>query len=375
MNILIVLTYYRPHWTGLTQYAARLAEGLAKRGHRVKVICSQHQKNLPQEETLSRVKVFRLPSAYQFTRTQITPSFLPKLFQLAKQSDVIVAYLPLAEILLVTLTAKILNKKLYLVHNGDLVMPTRGILNRFLEKIYLLTSAFSIRFSNGIIVQTKDYSEKSGLLSKFRNKWKLILPLYSIKKPKLKEIESFRKENHLEKKVVIGFAGRFVEEKGVDYLLRAIPLIRSKIPRAHFVFAGDYKISYEKFWEKIEALVGKNKNNITLLGIVNCQKMAAFFSSLEVLVLPSRSDCFPSVQVEAMLLGIPIVCTNIPGARWVVGTTKMGLLVKPKSQIALAEGIVKVLENKRRFVRPEKQIKKIFNYEETIKKYETLFRS
>jgi len=50
-------------------------------------------------------------------------------------------------------------------------------------------------------------------------------------------------------------------------------------------------------------------------------------------VQPSRIDCFPSAQVEAMLLGTPVVCTNIPGARCVVRATKMGKLVEPRNPV------------------------------------------
>ena len=42
MKVLMVLTYYHPHWTGLTAYAKRLAEGLARRGHSVTVLTSRH---------------------------------------------------------------------------------------------------------------------------------------------------------------------------------------------------------------------------------------------------------------------------------------------------------------------------------------------
>ena len=75
MKILFVLTYYRPHWTGLTQYAARLAEGLAKKGNQVEVLCSQHDKNLAIAEEINKVKVFRLPFLFKFLRSVIMPLF------------------------------------------------------------------------------------------------------------------------------------------------------------------------------------------------------------------------------------------------------------------------------------------------------------
>ncbi|NMB61043.1 MAG: glycosyltransferase, partial [Chloroflexi bacterium] len=61
MKILIELTYYRPHTSGLTIYAERLAEALAKRGHTVTVLTSQFDKSLARDEMMDGVHVVRLP--------------------------------------------------------------------------------------------------------------------------------------------------------------------------------------------------------------------------------------------------------------------------------------------------------------------------
>ena len=52
MKILIVLTYYRPHISGLTIYAERLAKAFARRGHQVTILTSQFKKELPSEEVV-----------------------------------------------------------------------------------------------------------------------------------------------------------------------------------------------------------------------------------------------------------------------------------------------------------------------------------
>ena len=52
MKILTVLTYYRPHTSGLTIYAERLAQAFVKRGHQVTVMTTQYEKSLPREEML-----------------------------------------------------------------------------------------------------------------------------------------------------------------------------------------------------------------------------------------------------------------------------------------------------------------------------------
>ncbi|TEU08072.1 MAG: hypothetical protein E3J25_12655 [Anaerolineales bacterium] len=49
MKILTAITYYYPHWTGLTAYAQRLAEGLVTRGHQVTVLTSRYRKDLARQ--------------------------------------------------------------------------------------------------------------------------------------------------------------------------------------------------------------------------------------------------------------------------------------------------------------------------------------
>ncbi len=58
--------------------------------------------------------------------------------------------------------------------------------------------------------------------------------------------------------------------------------------------------------------------------IVERQELADFYAMCDVFALPSRTNCFPSVQIEAMMCGTPVVATNIPGAREVVRVTGMG---------------------------------------------------
>lgn len=376
MKILFVLTYYRPHWTGLTQYAARLAEGLARRGHQVKVLCSQHDKKLPLTEEINKVKVFRLPFLFKFLRSVVIPKFPFELWKRVKENELVVVYLPLQEVFLVAIVCKILRKKLFLVHNGDLVLPDDcGFFCRLVEKIYFWTTSVAIRLSEKIIVQTKDYSKASPLLDRFKDKWAVILPLYETPETTEKEVKKFKEKYSFKEKILIGFSGRFVEEKGVDYLLQAVSLVVKENPNVHFVFAGDYKIQYEKFWDKIKDLIEENKKNLTLLGLIKGPKeIFAFYKSLAVYVQPSRTDCFPSSLVEALLSGVPCVCTDIPGARWSVKETGMGEIVRSQDPESLATGILKVLENREKYLQNFSKVKEIFNYERTLKEYERLFK-
>lgn len=374
MKIAIVLTYYRPHWTGLTQYAARLAEGLTKRGHGVEVLCSRHDRNLAKTETVAGVSVNRVNYWCRFIRSVIMPSFPFYLWQIIRRNEVVVAYLPLQEAPLVALMARQQKKKCYLVHNGDLMLPEEaGLPARIVERVYGKLTDWAIRMSTGVIIQTKDYARQSKLLAKHEDKWRVVMPLFDLPKVKTVDVMAFRKKWGLEKGVSIGFSGRFVEEKGVAYLLEAIEILIKEYPNMQIVMAGDYKIGYEKYWQKIERLVRRYKEYITLLGLVdNPYTMAVFYKSIDILVQPSQSDCFPSSQVEALLSGTPTVCSNIPGARWAVRESKMGILVEPKDPQTLAKGIIKALKEKKKLTVNWGKAKSMFDYSKTLDDYEKL---
>src|SRR5262245_2257853 len=75
MRILIALTYYRPHVSGLTIYAERLARGLARRGHAVTVLTSQFAATLAGREEVDGVDIVRVPIATKVSKGVIMPRF------------------------------------------------------------------------------------------------------------------------------------------------------------------------------------------------------------------------------------------------------------------------------------------------------------
>lgn len=371
MKLLFILTYYYPHWTGLTQYAKRLAEGLANRKYDVQVITSKHENNLKNEEIVNGVSVTRKPVLFRISRTSISPQLIFSLWKKIRQTDKVIVYLPFAEVVMVAIITKIFNKKLFLVHNGDLVLP-QGLKNQLIEKIFYLSTSLAIRLSEAIIIQTEDYAEHSSLLSRFRNKWKVILPLYKTVREENNEVAIAKLQAVLKpgQDYTVGFAGRFVEEKGVDILLSAMAHVLKKLPKTKFVFAGETNIPYENFFGKNQKLIEKNRQSLVFLGKLTQEEMREFYKWCSILIISSRTDCFPSAEVEAMLAGVPVVVTDIPGARWPVLMTGMGILVKTEDPEALANGIVGLLTEREKYIQRSESVYKVFDYHKTLDLYE-----
>ena len=375
MRILTILTYYYPHWTGLTAYARLLAEGLARRGHQVTVLTSRYWDTLPTEEVHNGVRIVRLKRWFRLSRGVVMPSFPLAAYGLIQENDVVQIHTPLLESWLVTELASRLGKKVIVTHHGDLVMPS-GPFNQVVEATVTWTMKWALKKAARITIHTKDYADSSPFLHAFEEKLVYVLPPVQIPQPVPEQVCAWKHELGLDSNKVIGFAGRFVEEKGFDFLLRAIPQVTARLPEVKFVYAGEVNVAYEAFYAKWRHLAEGNSDHLVMLGLLtDPQKVANFYGMCDVLALPSRTDCFPMVQVEAMLCGTPAVATDIPGLRVPIKLTGMGRLVRPQDESALTEGLLEVLHNRQQYLRSPQQIQSTFSLDKALETYENLMQS
>jgi len=372
VRILTVLTYYYPHWTGLTAYARLLAEGLSRRGHDVTVLTARYGQELPKTEVHNGVRIVRLEPLMRISRGVVMPAFPLVANRLIQEHDVIQLHAPLLESPLITTLAGWHGRKVIFTHHGDLVMPSSPF-EQFVERTVTALMRRALKASAYVTIHTQDYAENSPFLSPFRDKLVYVLPPVRIPEPVADQVQAWRRELGVETNPLVGFAGRFVEEKGFDYLLQAIPYVAKQLPNVKFVYAGEINVAYESFFEKWRHLVERHGEHIIMLGLLrDPQRIANFYAMCDVLALPSRTDCFPMVQVEAMLCGTPAVATDIPGLRVPVRLTGMGRLVKPRDERALAEGLLDALAHREKYVKSRDEIAAVFDMEKTLDTYENL---
>ena len=374
MRILFLLTYYWPHWTGLTAYARRFAEGLARRGHTVHALATQHDPALPLEEVHKGVLIHRVPAPYMMSRSHLAPALLPTLHRLLAETDVVSIHIPFPEVLPATVLARARGAEVFLTHNGDLVLP-HGAMKKPLETGYYLSTGLAGRLASGVIPQTRDYAASSELLKPLWDKLHFIYAPVDQPPPDAERVAAWRSELGLDGKILVGFAGRFVEEKGFDFLLEAVPDIVERVPDVHFVFAGEQHIPYEAFYETHRAKLEAVSDRFTMLGLItDDQRMADFYGLIDLFALPSRSDCFPSTQIESVRAGTPLVTADIPGAREIVKVSGMGEIVAARDAAALADGIVQVATKLDHYRGFHDEALAIFDPEKAILAYEDLFQ-
>ena len=378
LNILIGLTYYRPHISGLTIYAQRMAEALSLRGHKVTVLTSQYDKTLSNEEHLNGVRIIRVPVAFRISKGVVMPSYLKYLQPLLEENDIVLINLPNTPIesLLLSLLARQNKRPLLAIYHCDVKLPF-GILNKLIECIVHFGNLFACKFADKIIVYTEDYGDNCYPLKHFKSKCEYVLPPIVFKNCDYESIKAFRKKYAPHGENLIGFAARFASEKGIEYLLNALPIIQKEFPNLKVLFAGEHKdVVGEKNYNKIKKdILNRFRNQWIFLGVLDPDKMAEFYGACDVTVLPSinKTESFGLVQVESMLNGTPVVASDLPGVRVPVQMTNMGLLVTPRDSTALAEALVEVIQNQYKYVRPKKDIERLFSLEKTVSYFEILF--
>ena len=376
MRILIALTYYRPHVSGLSVYAERLARGLAARGHGITVLTSRFAPWLPVREMVDGVDVVRVPVLRKLSKGVVMPLFPLYAAALIPRHDVVNIHMPQLESPLLAGIGRAARKGVVITYQCDLQLPP-GWFNRVVQSSLLPLNAVAARAAHAIVVMTGDYARNSAFLSRFAAKVVEIPPLIDLPAPDAAVAAQLARSYGLNGHARIGFAARFAAEKGVEYLLRALPRVLEAHPSARVVFTGVYKntIGEDAYWERLAPMLDQHRDRLTFLDLLEPADMPSYFALCDVLAVTSvnSTESFGLVQAEAMLAGTPVVSTDLPGVRDAVQRTGMGLVVPPRDPDALARALTHVLENRAAFVRPRQEVESRFDLDQALAQYEALF--
>lgn len=376
MKILVSISYYVPHISGLTNSIKNLSELLSKNGYRITVLTTQHSKKLKKREIIDGVEVIRVPYLFKFHKGFFMPAFPLAVWQAVMRSNQVIINLPQAEGFIVAVLAKFMGKKVHCIYHCDInIKEIFGA--EFIEFLLRVTNFVSLLFVDTIITSSEDFAQHSNLLTRYANKIKTVNLVISSPVINIAAKNELAKRLQPKKRYLIGFIGRIATEKGVEYLLSAIPALKSIIGNDFTILiAGPKNVVGEyQYLEKVTKLFEKYKANIIMLGELKQSELGAFYSLLDVLVLPSvnNTEAFGMVQVEAMLCGTPVVATDLPGIRVPVLTTGMGELAEPENPLFLAEKIMKVLQNRNKYIKNKKEIEEHFGKIKILSQYQKIF--
>ncbi len=137
-------------------------------------------------------------------------------------------------------------------------------------------------------------------------------------------------------------AGRLADERNPDILIRALPLIKKKVPNAILAFAG-IGISEGKLKKLADSLgVG---GSVRFLGFLDKPTLAEAYNASEIFAIASTADTQSLVMMQAMAAGLPVIGVRARALPEYVNE-KNGFIVEPNDEKAMAEKIVYLLEHK-----------------------------
>ena len=171
----------------------------------------------------------------------------------------------------------------------------------------------------------------SGISNKTRICWNSV----DIEKFSQNEDNSFRNELGLTDKPIVLFVGNLIKRKNVDSLLEAKKIANSNY---YLVIVGDGPL-FKKLKKKVEE---ENIRDVIFTGSRN--DVENIIPSCDVLVLPSLSESFGLVLIEALACGKPVIGSNVGGITEII-TDDVGLLVNPNKVSSIASAIDRIIND------------------------------
>ena len=140
--------------------------------------------------------------------------------------------------------------------------------------------------------------------------------------------------------------GRLVEKKGFDDLIRACALLseRGMVFRCEIVGSGELRPSLENLAAEL-----KVQDRVKLVGpkpqeeVIGAYRRATIFALPCVIGRDGNRDGLPTVLLEAMASGLPVVSTDVTGVPEIINANETGLIVPPGDPTALADALARLL--------------------------------
>lgn len=353
-RICVVSPLYHPSLGGLGRQAQLLTERLAEDGGEVFVI-ARRMKGMPYAVFSNKVKVYRAwsikPYLHNFEEVRLinilvsltfSISCALLLFQKRREYDIVHFHgaslplfinLPLLKLLKKKVVAKIASAKLG-IEAGSLKGRYFGIGNliiKFLQTVdaFIATTA-----------EIEDGLKKDGFTAAKINRipnfvdFSLFMPSSSDLKGKTRAVLGLRSNQ------LVTFSGRFIQRKGIDFLLKAWKDVIKDIPDAKLILLGDGPLFSDM--KSLAAELGIS-GSVDFRGHVH--NIADFLQATDIFVLPSLQEGMPNSLLEAMACGLPVVATRIGGVVDIVKDGGNGILIEPADTQGLADRIVRLLND------------------------------
>jgi len=347
MRVAHIVPLYFPNVGGLERAVQRLAEEQARLGHEVHIITSVYgARGRPREEVINGVHVYRIKALKPYYPDLMLPREIPD--DLSRMADIIHVHsqnsyfnIKIAE------KARRATSHIAIHFMAvDALYDHPNAVVRFLGPYYakyMLRKALSL----AELKLVRSLRDLEILRSRYGVQDVYFLPDGIDKEFIVKEYmeELFRNKYGMVLDDIVLYIGRIHKLKGLEVLIKAVPIVVKGHRNVKFVIIGPGDVSpYKALAEKLNI-----ENHIAFLGFVDENTKIGALDASICLVLPSISnyvEVYPMVISEAWARKRPVVATNIGGIPYRIKHMENGLLVPPNDTEKLAHAILTLLRDK-----------------------------
>ncbi len=368
MKILQVSAYPPGRYGGSERFAIQLSERLAEKGHDVTLVTSNFDKQVFYEE-VKGVKIYRYKCINNVWNVNPLTIILPRLLRYGDEYDIVHAHGHIFFTSNQVAFARKIKKFKYVLHLHGGIIPEMNSERekRFLIKKWLYDPTlgmFTVKAADIIAsVSKRDIESAIRIFRCEREKFVWIPPAVDVTK--------FCNNHHSNNGVSnITFIGRLEPWKGADLFINIAKKIYKINPGVRFTIVGDGSLKHEL----VKSAAGYP---IRFLGAVNHDSIPSILSESIALILPSRLEGLPTVCIEALACGVPVIASDVGGTCEIIQHGRTGFIFNLHELDKAVDYVLNLINHPdlklKMGLMGSRIVEKMFSWNEITRKVEELY--
>ena len=214
--------------------------------------------------------------------------------------------------------------------------PNKSILHKMMLKYSLKKAAYIFSTSQSMADETRKYTDKSIEITPFGVDVQMFTPAKRNRPYYVVEDGRF----------IVGIVKTLSPKYGIDYLIKAVALVRKKHPEIPIELRIAGKGECEKEYKKLAKIEGIDEIT-TWLGFISQDDAAKEWANMDIAIIPStlESESFGVAAVEAQACGTPVIISDIPGLMEATSPGKSSIVVPRSNAESIAEAIIDLFQD------------------------------
>lgn len=209
--------------------------------------------------------------------------------------------------------------------------PRKSLFHKSMLKFSLSRAKYIFSTSNAMAEETRKYTKKKIEITPFGVDTELFSP-------------NKRNRDLSDVDFVVGTVKALTPKYGIEYLLKAVAMIKNDYPQIPIKLRIAGKGSHEKEYKSL-AISLEIDDITTWLGFIPQEQAAKEWANMDVAIVPSICESFGVSAVEAQACSTPVIISDVPGLMEATSPEQTSMVVPRKDEKALAEAIVNLYEN------------------------------